>query len=70
MDNAFLASFLKARAALANDVASSKSKTTPDKPRKITMTMASIIEECPPKSKVLEYLRKRIEEMEDDDFAD
>jgi hypothetical protein len=30
------------------------------------ITMATIIEEKPPKAKVLEYFKKRIEELEED----
>ena len=65
MDNRFLNSFLKMRSSLANDSASKPS--TADAPRKAGITINTIIEDKPPKSKVLEYFRKRIEEIEDSD---
>lgn len=68
MENRFLADFLKSRKALAND-----SMATPSKPSKAptnTTSMATIIESKPPKSKVMEYFRKRIEELEDSDMED
>ncbi len=68
MDNRFLNNFLKSRQALANDVASTPK--TKEKPANTSMSVATIIEELPPKSKVLEYFRKRIEQLEDSDFED
>ena len=68
MDNRFLNQFLKGRQALANDMESA-SKPKHDAPASHKgITMATIIEDCPPKSKVLEYFRKRIEELEDSDM--
>jgi hypothetical protein len=64
MDNRFLNNFLKGRQALANDMESA-SKPKNDTPAKKGMSIATIIEDKPPKSKVLEYFRKRIEEIED-----
>lgn len=64
MDNRFLNNFLKSRQALANDMQSA-SKPKKDTPAPKGMSMATIIEDKPPKSKVLEYFRKRIEEIED-----
>jgi hypothetical protein len=64
MDNRFLNNFLKSRQALANDMESaSKPKSTT--PAKKGISISTIIEDKPPKSKVLEYFRKRIEEIED-----
>lgn len=68
MDNRFLNQFLKGRMALANDVDKGNKGTKEEKPRKTTVSVATIIEDCPPKSVVLEYFRKRIEELEDSDL--
>jgi hypothetical protein len=65
MDNRFLSNFLKMRSSLANDSASKPSRA--DAPRKTAVSINTIIEDKPPKSKVLEYFRKRIEEIEDSD---
>jgi hypothetical protein len=76
MDNGFLRSFLKARAAMNTSAPAPTPKaskgasesTIPlggDEPSGITL--ATIIEESPPKAKVLEFLRKRILELEADD---
>lgn len=74
MDNGFLRSFLKARAAMNTSAPAPAAKkgasesTIPlggDEPSGITL--ATIIEESPPKAKVLEFLRKRILELEADD---
>jgi hypothetical protein len=54
--------------ALANDVDKGNKGTKEEKPRKTTVSVATIIEDCPPKSVVLEYFRKRIEELEDSDL--
>ena len=68
MDNRFLNQFLKGRQALANDMESA-SKPKKDTPAPKTKTsMATIIEDCPAKSVVLDYFRKRIEELEDSDM--
>jgi hypothetical protein len=67
MDNRFLSQFLKSRHALANDSASKPSRSAEPKP-KPKMSVATIIEDKPHKSKVLEYLRERIEEIEQDDM--
>jgi hypothetical protein len=72
MDNSFLRSFLKAREAMASG-SETKRKGDPDKviireeKSDKGITLMSIIEECPPKAKILEYLRKRIEEIEAED---
>jgi hypothetical protein len=76
MDNGFLRNFLKARAAMntsapvpAAKASKGASESTisleADEPSGITL--ATIIEESPPKAKVLEFLRKRILELEADD---
>ena len=64
MDNRFLNQFLKGRQALANNMESA-SKPKSSTPAKKGMSISTIIEDKPPKSKVLEYFRKRIEEIED-----
>ena len=66
MDNRFLSQFLKSRHALANDSASKPSRSEPAG-KKPKMSVATIIEDMPHKSKVLEYLRERIQEIEDSD---
>jgi hypothetical protein len=68
MDNRFLNQFLKGRMALANDVEKGNKHTAPEPPRKTTTSIATIIEDCPAKSVVLDYFRKRIEELEDSDM--
>ena len=75
MDNAFLRHFLQGRQALATASDRDKKKsggsesTIPiaKEEQKKGVTYASIIEDCPPKAKVLEYIRGRIEELEEDD---
>jgi hypothetical protein len=74
MDNAFLRHFLQGRQALANASEKDKKKgssestiPTAKEEQKKGVTYASIIEDCPPKAKVLEYIRGRIEELEEDD---
>lgn len=70
MDNAFLRNFLKAR-----EAQTSEKKKSPDTDKVIAgsgeskkgITLLTIIEDTPPKSKVLEYLRHRIDELEADD---
>lgn len=70
MDNTFLANFLRSRQALT-----SEKKKPADTDKVIAgkeevkggITLMTIIEDCPPKSKVLEYLRHRIDELEADD---
>ena len=69
MDNRFLSNFLKGRQTLANNMESA-SKPSKSEPVKNRITMATIIEDKPAKSKVLEYFRKRIQEMEDSDYGD
>jgi hypothetical protein len=64
MDNRFLNQFLKSRMTLANNMAS-ESKPSKSKPVSNRISVATIIEDKPPKSKVLEYFRNRIEEIED-----
>lgn len=72
MDNAFLRNFLKAREAQTTSEkkkSADSDKTTIGLPESASggITLATIIEDCPPKSKVLEYLRRRIDELEADD---
>lgn len=67
MDNAFLASFLKARQTMLVDTGNT-SKKVESKPAAATITLQTIVDDCPPKAKVLEYLRQRIAELEEDDF--
>jgi hypothetical protein len=69
MDNAFLRSFLKARETMTSEKKKSADtdKVIVGEEKKGGITMMTIIEDCPPKSKVLEYFRKRIEELEADD---
>jgi hypothetical protein len=70
MDNRFLNNFLKGRQSLANDMESASKPSKAGKPPKTTISVATIIEDKPPKSKVMEYFRKRIEELEDSDMDD
>jgi hypothetical protein len=67
MDNRFLSQFLKSRHALANDSASKPSRSAEPAAKKPKMSVATIIEDKPHKSKVLEYFRERIQEIEDSD---
>jgi hypothetical protein len=64
--NKFLQQFLKARESMtaAQTKPSAKAKAS-ENPK---TTLITIIEDCPPKSKVLEYLRQRIEELEEDEL--
>lgn len=69
MDNAFLRNFLKAREAMTAEASKPKAKGSSDKVIKLEepekgVSLMTIIEDCPPKAKVLEYLRRRIEEIE------
>jgi hypothetical protein len=64
MDNAFLASFLKARQSMLVDTG----KKTESKPATATVTLQTIVDDCPGKAKVLEYLKQRIAELEEDEF--
>ena len=68
MDNSFLRNFIKVR-----NIAQSgeKKKGDPDKvipleKQETKISINTIIEDCPPKAKVMEYLRHRIEELEED----
>ena len=65
--NKFLQQFLKAREAMTASDAKSSAKASA-KPATAKITLITIVEDCPPKSKVLEYLRQRIEELEDDEL--
>ena len=69
MDNSFLRNFIKAR----NTTQASGAKKTgnPDKvipleKQETKISINTIIEDCPSKAKVMEYLRHRIEELEED----
>ena len=69
MDNSFLRNFIKAR----NTTQASGTKKTGDPDKVIPLekqetkiSINTIIEDCPPKAKVMEYLRHRIEELEED----
>jgi len=64
MDNAFLASFLKARQSMLVDTG----KKSESKPAAATVTLQTIVDDCPGKAKVLEYLKQRIAELEEDEF--
>ena len=66
-DNRFLMHFLEMRSKMGKEEGGGTTKSSVTKmadPEIITMQ--TIVEEKPPKSKVLEYFKKRIEEMEDD----
>jgi hypothetical protein len=65
--NKFLQNFLKSREAMTASDAKSSKKTS-SAPEKGKITLITIVEDCPPKSKVLEYLRQRIEELEEDEL--
>lgn len=66
--NKFLQQFLKAREAMTASEAKSSAKPGSAKPATAKITLLTIVEDCPPKSKVLEYLRQRIEELEDEEI--
>lgn len=67
-DNRFLMHFLEMRSKIGKEEDKGKgTKSSVVKmPEPELVTMQTIIEEKPPKSKVLEYFKKRIEELEDD----
>jgi len=65
MDNAFLTSFLKARQSMLVDTGK---KSSEKKPAEATVTLQTIVDDCPGKAKVLEYLKQRIAELEEDEF--
>ena len=69
MDNMFLKNFMKMRN--AQDASSKPKKEVPssliDMEEVTGPSYMKIIEEKPPKPVVLEYLRKRIEELEEED---
>ena len=66
-DNRFLMHFLEMRSKIGTGEKSGSTKSSVAKMAEPEIiTLATIIEEKPPKSKVLEYFKKRIEEMEDD----
>ncbi len=65
--NKFLQNFLKAREAMTASDAKPSAKAS-SKPESAKISLITIIEDCPPKSKVLEYLRQRIEELEEDEL--
>jgi hypothetical protein len=73
MDNGFLRSFLKARASMNTSGSSAPAKGSSGSTIPLMeeehkgITLITIIEESPPKAKVLEYLRSRIMELEADD---
>jgi len=68
MENTFLAQFLKMRESLNRDIPASKNPTI--QKQKKHVTMATIIEDLPPKGTVLQYLRDRIADMEESDIED
>lgn len=70
MENSFLAQFLRMRESLNRDDHSSHAKPAHTQKQKKNVTVATIIEELPPKSTVLEYLRNRISDMEESDEED
>ena len=67
-DNRFLMHFLEMRSKMGTG--DEKAKGTKSSVTKMAdpeiITMQTIIDEKPPKAKVLEYFKKRIEELEDD----
>lgn len=64
-DNRFLMHFLEMRSKMGKEEGTTKSSVAKmAEPEMITMQ--TIVEEKPPKAKVLEYFKKRIEEMEED----
>ena len=73
MDNSFLRNFIKARNTTqasgdkkkTSDSLSSTS-TIPLEKQETKISINTIIEDCPSKAKVMEYLRHRIEELEED----
>ena len=65
-DNRFLMHFLEMRTKMGTaEAKGTKSSVTKMADPEI-ITMQTIIDEKPPKAKVLEYFKKRIEELEDD----
>ena len=68
-DNRFLMHFLEMRSKMGGKEEGG-GKGTKSSVAKMAepelVTMQTIVEEKPPKSKVLEYFKKRIEELEDD----
>lgn len=68
MDNAFLRNFLKARNTTQSGVKKTgdSTSTIPLEKQETKISINTIIEDCPSKAKVLEYLRHRIEELEED----
>lgn len=67
-DNRFLMNFLQMRTKLGTgeETGGGMKSSIAKMPEPEVITMATIIEEKPPKAKVLEYFKKRIEEMEED----
>lgn len=71
-DNRFLMHFLEMRSKIGTGDGGTASRSSGTKSSVAKMaepeiiTLATIIEEKPPKAKVLEYFKKRIEELEDD----
>lgn len=43
-------------------------KKSEKKPAEATVTLQTIVDDCPGKAKVLEYLKQRIAELEEDEF--
>ncbi len=74
MENGFLAQFLRMRESLNRDDHSKSSNNNHSnhstQKQKKNVTVATIIEELPPKSTVLEYLRNRIADMEESDVEE
>jgi len=65
-DNRFLMNFLQMRTKLGTGEEVKLKSSIAKMPEPEMITMATIIEEKPPKAKVLEYFKKRIEELEED----
>ena len=70
MDNSFLRNFIKARnttqASGDKKKTSDSTSTIPLEKQETKISINTIIEDCPSKAKVMEYLRHRIEELEED----
>ena len=65
-DNRFLMHFLEMRSKMGKEEVKGTKSSVTKMPEPEIITMQTIIEEKPPKSKVLEYFKKRIEALEDD----
>ena len=65
-DNRFLMHFLEMRTKLGTPEAKGTKSSVTKMAEPEIITLQTIIDEKPPKAKVLEYFKKRIEELEDD----